>query len=203
MPGSIPKDKYINIDTVCNDIDDCIDCFLDELGIEKDYKSLMSLKHSTVVYMMSYINKKLFKADRTLCNNQNSYIDYNNIELLQVLADKFLDICQMFNKSLGLMAFSYFIGCSYTTLNNWLNDDRGGELNLKRLNVLKSIQEGHKQQQINLLNDTPVGAMAVANNDTETGLEWSKQQALQIASNAVFLLPSERSDRLRLDKPAD
>lgn len=203
MPGKIPKDKYINIDTVCNDIDKCIDDFLLENGIDNDYKSLMSLKHSTVVYMMSYINKKLFKADRTLCNNQNSYIDYNNIELLQVLADKFLDICQRFNKSLGLMAFSYFIGCSYSTLSNWLNADSGGELNNSRLLVLKSIQEGHKLQQINLLNDSPVGALAVANNDIETGLEWSKQQAALQASNAVYILPSERADRLKLQPPEE
>ena len=66
--------------------------------------------------------------------------------------------------------------------------------------LLKSIQEGHKQQQINLLNDSPVGALAVANNDIETGLEWSKQQALMQASNTVFLLPSERLDKLKLPK---
>ena len=52
-----------------------------------------------------------------------------------------------------------------------------------------------------MLNDTPVGALAVANNDHETGLEWSKNQLQQIAQNAVYLLPSERVDRLRLDKP--
>jgi len=203
MPGKIPKDKYINIDTIEKQIDECINDFLDENGIDNDYKSLMNLKHSTVVYMMSYINKRLFKPDRTLCNNQKSYIDYNNIELLQVLADKFLDICQRFNKSLGLMAFSYFIGCSYSTLSNWLNADCSGELNNSRLLVLKSIQEGHKLQQINLLNDSPVGALAVANNDIETGLEWSKQQAALQASNAVYILPSERTERLKLQPPEE
>ena len=200
MPGKIPQDKYININTVCDDIDKCIDDFLLENGIDNDYKSIINIKHSTVTYMMTYIYKRLFKPDITLCNNQKSLIDYENIELLQVLGDKFIEICQRFNKSLGLMAFSYFIGCSYSTLVNWLNDDQS---NPQRLQVLKSIQEGHKLQQINLLNESPVGVMAVANNDTETGLEWSKNQVAQLASNAVFLLPSERSGRLKLDKPSD
>lgn len=200
MPGKIPKDKYIDINTIEQQIDNCIDDFLDENGIDRDYKSITSIKHSTINYMMSYIYKRLFKPDRTLCNNQKSLVDYNNIELLQVLANKFIDICQRFNKSQGLMSFSYLIGCDYTTLNRWLNEK---ESNPKRYNVLKSIQESHKEQHISLLNDSPVGALAVANNDIETGLEWSKQQAALQASNAVYILPSERADRLKLQPPEE
>ena len=200
MPGSIPKENYINIDTIEQQIDECINDFLDENGIERDYKSITSIKHSTINYMMSYIYKRLFKPNKTLCNNQKSYVDYNNIELLQVLANKFINICQRFNKSQGLMSFSYMIGCDYHTLTKWLNEK---ESNPKRYAVLKTIQESHKEQQISLLNDSPVGAMAVANNDSETGLEWSKQQAQQIAQNAIYILPSERMNRLKLDKPQD
>jgi len=199
MPGSIPKTKYININTVSQDIDNCIDKFLDINGIDKDYKSITSIKHSTVNYMLSFIYQELFKPSETLCNNQKSYVDYNNIELLQVLADKFIEICQRFNKSLGLISFGYLIGCSNATLTNWLN---GGELNPQRLAILKSIQENHKAQHISILNDTPVGALAVANNDHETGLEWGKNQQV-IATQNVYYLPSERSERLKLDAPGD
>lgn len=197
MPGTIPKDKYINIDTICNQIDKCINDFLVINGIDTDYKSLVNIKHQTINYMMSYIYQELFKPNKTLCNNQKSYVDYNNNELLQVLADKFINICQRFNKSLGLMSFSYMIGVDINTLLNWLND---GESNPIRFRIIKSIQESHKAAHISLLNDTPVGALAVANNDPETGLEWSKQQAQQIAQNQVFILPSERMDKLKLDK---
>ena len=55
-------------------------------------------------------------------------------------------------------------------------------------------------EQINILNESPVGALAVANNDNETGLNWSRQQALEQANNAVFLIPSERVSRLNLEK---
>jgi hypothetical protein len=197
MPGSIPKDKYIDVNTISQQIDKCIDSFLDEMGISKDYNSIVNIKHSTVNLMMSYIYEHLFKPNQTLCNNQNSYVDYENIELLTVLANKFIQICQRFNKSLGLMSFGYMLGADYSTLYRWLNAE---ESNSPRCKVLKYIQESHKTQQISLLNDSPVGALAVANNDIETGLEWSKQQALLQANNTVFLLPSERLDKLKLPK---
>lgn len=191
--------RQININTVSDDIDRCIDDFLTVNGIEKDYKSIVNIKHSTVTYLMTYIYNNLFKPDKPLKNNQKSLIDYNDIELLDVVADKYISICQRFNKSLGLMPFSYLVGCSYSTFVNWFNAP-DGELNSKRLQVLKKIQENHKQQQVNILNDAPVGALAVANNDIETGLEWAKNQVNQITNNTVYLLPSERSERLSLEK---
>ena len=195
------KMNYININTVCDDIDKVINDVLTELNIDAyDYKTITSIKHSTVNYMLSTVYKRLFKPDHNLPNNQKSLVDYNDIELLQVLADKFIDICQRFNKSLGLMSFSYMLGCSYSTIACWLNTSDSDGLNYKRSLVLKSIQEGHKAQHIALLNDTPVGALAVANNDHETGLEWSKNNLQQLAGNTVYLIPSERSEKLALQK---
>lgn len=194
------KIKYIDINTVCDDIDNVINDVLTELNIDAyDYKAITSIKHSTVNYMLTTVYKRLFKPDHNLPDNRKSLVDYNDIELLQVLANKFIDICQRFNKSLGLMSFSYMLGCSYSTLDNWLHAD-GDELNRARLEVLKSIQVSHKAQHIALLNDTPVGALAVANNDHETGLEWSKNNLQQLAGNTVYLIPSERSEKLALQK---
>lgn len=195
MPGSIPKDKYININTIEADIDKCIDDYLTMMGIDRDYKSLVNIKHQTVNGMFRYIYKCLFKPDRTLCNNQKTFVDLDNIELLQVLADKFIDICSDFNKSLGIMSFGYMIGVNYNTLSRWVNDEKS---NPARYSVIKSIQEGHKAAQISLLNDTPVGALAVANNDVETGLQWATKQAIAAGQQAVFLIPSERLNRLSI-----
>lgn len=187
----------ININNVCNSIDNCINDFLIINGIENNYKSLVSVKHSTINYMFSYIYERLFKPDHNLPNNQKSLIDYNDVELLQVLADKFNSICQRFNKSLGVMSFCYMVGVSYDTVYSWLHNP---ESNPERIKVFKSIQENHKVQQIALLNDTPVGALAVANNDVETGLNWSANQVQQITNNTVYYLPSERSNKLQLEK---
>ena len=195
------KINYININTVCDDIDNVINDVLTELNIDAyDYKAITSIKHSTVNYMLSTVYKRLFKPDHNLPNNQKSLVDYNDIELLQVLANKFIDICQRFNKSLGLMSFSYMLGCSYSTLDNWLHAADSDELNRARLEVLKSIQVSHKAQHIALLNDSPVGALAVANNDFETGLEWSKNQLQQITTKEVYYLPATRADKLGLEK---
>ena len=95
------------------------------------------------------------------------------------------------------MSFSFMLGINYKTLYNWLHDENA---NPERLQLLKNIQECHKAAQINLLNDTPVGALSVANNDHETGLEWSKQQSSQLAQNTVYIIPSERVDKLKLTK---
>lgn len=200
MPGSIPKDKYINIDTVSQDIDKCINDYCIKYGIDiYNYNARVNIKHNEVNNILRYIYKTLFKPNITLCNHQTSYIDYNNIELLQVIADKFIDICLLFNKSLGLMSFALMSGISYATIYNWMNAE-GEKANPKRLEVLKNIQECHKMEQIGLLNDSPVGALAVANNDNETGLKWSANQVQQITANTVYYLPSERTDKLQLDK---
>lgn len=199
MPGSIPKENYININTISSDIDKCVIDFFAIRNIDiNDIQQIKSIPHNTLSLCMKYIYEQLFKPNKTLCNNQKSYIDYNNIELLQTLADKFIDICLLFNKSLGLMSFGFMCGIDYSTLMRWQNER---ESNPQRFNIIKSVQEGHKMCHVGLLNDTPVGALAVANNDHETGLEWSKNQAAQIAANTVYLLPSERVDRMKLPKP--
>jgi hypothetical protein len=200
MPGSIPKDNYIDINTVSQNIDNCVIEFFNQYDIDiYNPQNIKTISHNMLSLCMRYIYERLFKPDKTLCNNQKSYIDYNNIDLLQVLANKFIDICLMFNKSLGLMSFGFMCGIDYSTLMRWQNEK---ELNPQRCEILKSVQEGHKMCHIGLLNDTPVGALAVANNDYETGLEWGKNQQV-IATQNVYYLPSERSERLKLDAPGD
>ena len=197
-----PQLNIINPDTVHEDIMTVVNTVVIELGYDiSNPKERRSITHNEVNYVFRQVYYRLFKPDKALYNNQRSLVDYDNIELLTVLANTFVEVCQMFNKSLGLMSFSFMIGCDYGTLYNWLQNDE--TLNPQRLRVLKSIQECHKVAQISLLNESPVGALAVANNDVETGLEWSKQQAALQATNAVYILPSERSGRLKLDKLQD
>ena len=132
-------------------------------------------------------------------NNQKSLIDYDSIEQLQAVSDTFLDVCSLFNKSLGLWSFSIFTGIDDNTIIRWSSQD-GEKVNPKRWEILKSIKEYNKGALVSLLKDTPVGALAVANNDKETGLEWAKNQAATITNNTVYLLPSERADRLKLEQ---
>lgn len=198
MPYVERKDKPIDINTISQQIDNCVISFFNNYNINiYDMKDIRTVTHNLLNLCFRDIYKNLFKPSKPMINNQRSIIDYNDVELLQVLADKFIEICQHFNKSLGLMSFSFMLGVDYRTVYNWLHDETS---NPKRFLVLKSVQECHKLAQVSLLNDTPVGALAVANNDTETGLEWSKNNLQQLNGNTVYLIPSERVDKLKLEK---
>ena len=193
-----PKFNYIDINTIESQIDNCVIDFFSKYNIDlNDFKTIKSIPHNTINLCFRYIYSQLFKPNKGLWNNQKSLIDYDDIELLNVIANKFIDICLMFNKSLGLMSFSLMSGISYTTLAEWKNNEK---LNVERSLIIKNIIEMHKAEQIALLNDTPVGALAVANNDIETGLQWSQNAAQQITNNTVYLIPSERAARLNLEK---
>ncbi len=199
MPVMARKDHAINNETIENQIDNCIMDFFKKFNVDiYDSKQCNAVTHNQLTLCMKEVYKTLFKPSKTMINNQKSLIDYENIEQLTIIADAFIKWCLWFNKSLGLLPFSYMTGINLETLRRWAADDQ--ELNPERCRVIKSVQEAHKQEQINILNGAPVGALAVANNDIETGLEWSKNQAAQLTNNTVYYIPSERLDRLNLEK---
>ena len=201
MPNTARKDQAINADIIAGQIDNCVMSFFEKFNIDiYDPKQCATVTHNQLTLCMMDIYNNLFKPSKSMINNQKSLLDYNNIEQLEIVANSFIKWCMWFNKSLGLVPFSYMTGISTETLRRWSGDER--ELNPARYGIIKSIQEGHKQAQINLLNGSPVGALAVANNDRETGLNWAANQAQQIGAAAVYILPSERADRLQLGKAA-
>lgn len=198
MPVVVRKDNAIDINTISSQIDNCVISFFDNFNIDiNDLSQCKAVPHNILTLCMMECYNQLFKPDHKMVNNQRSLIDYNDIELLSVIADKFIQLSLRFNKSLGLMQFSIFSGIHRATLAEW-RDNR--ELNPARSDIVNNICECHKMEQISLLNDTPVGALAVANNDSETGLKWSANQVQQITNNTVYYLPSERTDRLNLEK---
>ena len=200
MPGSIPVSQQLNINTLSDDIDNVLYNAISNLGYNPDDPAdRKNISQNELTAALNDVYKNIFKPDQTLCNNQKSKIDYNNIDLLQLIVDKFIYICMSFNKSMGLLQFSLFTGIGTTTLNDW-RSEQGEKTNPKRSYIIKQLCETHKGLQIGLLNASPVGALAVANNDKETGLEWAKNNAPQITNNTVYLLPSERADRLKLEQ---
>ena len=203
-----PKLNIINPDTIYNDIMSCVYDELNNMGFNKygiddsNPKKQRIISHNQLNYIFKRVYINLFKPSKALYNNQKSLIDYDNIELLQNIADAFIDICNMLNKSLGLMSFSFMTGINYKTIYNDLHENNGREINLSRMQIYKNIQEAHKAAQVALLNDSPVGALAVANNDIETGLQWAEKQATAAAANTVFILPSERLKTLGIQADA-
>ena len=196
-----PKYNFINPETINSQVINAVRDNIIALGYDlTNPKDRKSITHNEVNYILRKVYEQLFKPDQALYNNQKSLLDYDDTKTIKMLADTFIDICAMLNKSLGLVSFGYMIGVSTTTIYNWSRDEKP---NPERFAIVKYIQDCHKAAQIGLLNDSPVGALAVANNDTETGLEWSTKQALNQASNAVFLIPSERLNRLKIQAPEE
>ena len=195
-----PDYNFINADTIHDEI---IQAFIESMSIigfdpsgidNRNERKPRFISHNNVNYCLRQVYNKLFKPDKPLYNNQKSKINYDDINALQAAASAFIDICSMYNKSLGLVSFSYLTGIATDTLGEWSRGE--GELNRARSAVIKYIREGHKAAQIALLNDSPVGSLAVANNDVETGLQWAEKQALQAANSTIYVLPSERLNAL-------
>lgn len=201
MPVVVRHDNVIDINTISQDIYNNVASFFDNYNIDiYDINQVKTIPHNLYSACMLDCYDKFFKPSHGMVNNQRSIIDYNDTALLCELANTFIDLALRFNKSIGIMQFSLMTGIHWTTLASWRDNEKA---NPARSEVIKSISEYHKMEQINLLNDTPVGALAVANNDIETGLEWSKNQVASITNNTVYMIPSERTDRLKLDSPTD
>jgi hypothetical protein len=198
-----PDYKYINNLTVYDDIITALETELSKMGYNnrgysfENPKKPNHISHNELNYILRRINNKLFKPNKPLFNNQKSLINYDDIEQLKIIGQCFIDICSMFNKSLGLMSFCFLTGIDYSTVAAWMSPE-GEKLNPERSRILKYIKECHKAAQIGLLNESPVGALAVANNDVETGLQWATKQAIAAGQQAVFLIPSERLNRLSI-----
>lgn len=198
-----PQLNIININIIHDEIMQCVLNQLSIMGYNNngvDYsneKKPHYISHNEINYILRQVYNNLFKPDKPLFNNQKSLVDYDNVELLQVLADTFLDICFMYNKALSLQSFSYMTGINYWTLLEWRDQE---ELNPIRSQIVKSIIQGYSIANSGQLSDTPIGQAMLANNDPEMGKMYARNQAQQITNNTVYYLPSERSDKLKLDK---
>lgn len=193
-----PQLNIINPETLQDEVNEVITDYCSKFNINiYDYKERSNIKHNEVNNILRYCYKSIFKPNNGLMNNQKSVIDYDDINQLEATVNSFLDVCMLFNKALGLWSFCIFSGIDDNTVIRWYSDE-GKKLNPKRWELLKSIKEYNKGALISSLKDSPVGAMAVANNDRDTGLMWSANQAITAANNAVFLIPSERLNRLNI-----
>ena len=203
MKAEKPNYNFINPQELPNQVNNILTEYCSLYGIDLyNYKERSSIKHNEVNNILRYMYNRIFKPSTGLYNNQRSLLNYDDIEQLQSAVDVFLNICSLFNKALGLWSFCIFTGIDDNTVIRWSSEE-GKQSNPIRWELLKSIKEYNKGALISNLKDTPVGALAVANNDHDTGLEWSKNQAAALAVNTVYLLPSERVDRMKLDKPED
>ena len=133
----------------------------------------------------------------------NSLINYSDCELIIYLINKFLAICNFFNKSLGIYSLSVFLGVDDETINSWVFGPDGEKLNDERAAAIQRVQRYKARSLVNILQNSGLGALAVANNDKETGLNWAENAAPKMERETVYFLPSERIDRLKLENKSE
>lgn len=189
--------EYLN-----SKIDELIIEYSNKYGLDiNDYNFRVKVKHNTIISLLSYVNSNLFMKPYNiyLSNGQKTLIDFNDYFLIEFLVNKFLDICKLFNKSLGLYSFECFTNIDDDILTAMLYGSNGEKPNPKFKAVIKKIADYKARSLVGLLQDSNIGQMATANNDKATGLNWSENSAPKIEKETVYILPSERMDRLKLE----
>ena len=188
-------------------INNCIMEYCNKYNIDiMDAATRSKLNHMEAANIIRYINNSILSMPLEYRYNNgyiNSLIDYDDNDLIIYLINKYLAICNFFNKSLGIYSLSVFLGVDNETINSWLYDHNGEKLNDGRALAVQKVQQYKARSLVNILQNSGIGALAVANNDKETGLNWAENAAPKLERETVYFLPSERMDRLKLDKSRD
>lgn len=157
-----------------------------------DIEGLQKIRHNAFETVLIMIYENLFKPDGRPDGNIYTLLPYdynnNNIYILNTLIRVYIKLCSICGKSTGIMGFSSFTGYSHNVLYRWRDDT----LNPAKQEIIQKIFKNNQHILVNRLQDTPIGSVAVANNDEETGLKWSANNQQNITKNTVFVLPGER-----------
>ena len=172
-----------------------------------DYEFKKKITAAEVAYIIRMLRDDLFLpayTDHFDVTETRNLLDLSDIVLFNFITDKYLRICSFFGVALGLYSYSVLLNISYGDIPEWVNEPTiGKELNAARAFNVKKVSNFRAREIVNNLQASPVGTMAVANNDTETGLQWAKNQQITTEKTTVYYLPSERVDRLRLETKDD
>lgn len=157
-------DGYINESYYLNACLDIIQRGLEQRGIDPD-----KVTTNQMTYHFDECYKALFKPEKPLINNQTNNLPYNTINI-ERLINIYLSICSIYNLLPSVYVFTRFSGLTEETMEGYVT--RG------RLIIGK-----HRKNFVqNRLNDSPVGVIALANNDIDTGLLYTRQNIVAHAT---------------------
>ena len=104
----------------------------------------------------------LFEPDTPTFNNYACNIPYNQ-KNIETLLNIYLEICEIYNCFASLYGFSRYTGIDEDSTTKYVTG--------ARFELLKS----RKDYIQNTLSNSQVGSIALANNDTDTGLMYTRQ----------------------------
>lgn len=137
----------------------CIDHSLKE-------KDLYTIDQSRWNSVLLYVYKQVFKpcnTDTVRRYNENSNIDYSDIELLKSICNIYIDLCYEYSKEVSILGFSKLTGINPDTIYTWGKDggtERGTSDIYKNLN-----REREESLSVRLVSGkgNPVGILGILN----------------------------------------
>lgn len=170
-----------------NDIEDRFLEYFNERGIDiTDIQTAYGIKQVTYIAAFRYVYKCLFKPFKNQPDNRKSKIDYNDTDVLNTIADIYLDICFMYHIEPTYYSFTTLTGINYDTWYNWLNgevrNNPTGNISHKWFLITQKVKQASQAYTRAELENGLVGQITKANNDREKGLLYSQTQAEITAS---------------------
>lgn len=171
--------KYTSkdIDKLLNQIDNLLNVYLSRIDPELNYNNLVRIKATTFKDAMYFIYTQLFKPDTTQLYQSKTLIDTDDIELLNAIKDKYLSMCNGYNKHLGLDGFCTLVGITRDIIGRWSQNATG-----PHYDIVNTIRMSNRDSFEESLQDTDLGRMALANNSNTIGLNYNYVAAAQVAA---------------------
>lgn len=158
-----------------------------------DLDGLEFTKIPNTVYRAAfrYINKQLFllREDDYKRYNQKTSVDLRNIELLEYITDRYIDLVTEYNVKPFIYYYCDFLGINIDTFNSWYN----GEYNHFGLSIRYSAmaEKIHKLSGEQIKSDLAgekMGRMMLANYDSEVNLNYAESKAKLSAQGTIQAL---------------
>lgn len=187
-----------NITVIENVIEDRLIEYFSQRGIDiTDIFTAYTIKQNTFNAAWKYCYNQLFKPDKPQRNNRNSLINYDNIDELNAVCSAYLDICFDYHIEPTYFGFSRLTGINMDVIYEWKNGMSRGSQGKPWCEMVKRIYNASQNYTRSELENFPVGQITKANNDTEKGLLYSRQQAEAMLSVAQVDSPEQIAARHR------
>ena len=115
-----------------------------------------------------------------------------NLELVNLICDVFLELCEVYDKVPSLWAFSCLCGVPWSTAMEWAHGYSKG-LSMQRLDITKKVKTAREASLANKIVDgrkNPVGAIAALNHEygwnTSPIIEERHERPLTLAELPIF-----------------
>lgn len=138
---------------------------VEDFCLSQNIESLKQEPQNVFTACLMYVNRQVFKRDKPGINNQKSVLNLDDVELLSGIADIYIYLATVNNKSCSVQDFCRLIGLDYQTVYNWKSDSINNILSQKRFEIFKRITGTREETLSNMLQTakSPVGILGILN----------------------------------------